>query len=167
MATSVEAARIYPDAPDEPTLFPPSIATESRATPRELCRRIGLSWLAATTLFEKGFLSFDPEKTESINRAQSAELSFLGALVVADCSHSMLEQLLKGLTKPYAYRLDMIYYDWLLREWKMQMTEATARRHIGAWLDELVERCDAPQLRSLRDSVDAAIMQLRLYVGRW
>ena len=93
------------DLDQHPTLFDVGEHAGESQTPRGVCRRIGLNWLAAEELHRSGHLSFDPNKVDTLNTAQEAELVFLGCLTAAGCGAAMLELLLAGLRKPYAYRI--------------------------------------------------------------
>jgi len=68
-------------------------------------------------LHKNGFLSFNPATAGNLNTAQEAELKFLGSLIIAGCNKKMLIQLTRYLRKPYQYRLDLMYYDWLSQQW--------------------------------------------------
>ena len=73
--------------------------------------------------------------------AQLAELNFLRLLVVAGCGRGMLERLLRSLKKPYQYRLDRIYYDWLSQKWSVlpQVEEFDGEEEISQdWIDEVI-----------------------------
>ena len=73
--------------------------------------------------------------------AQLAELNFLGLLVVAGCVRGMFERLLRSLKKPYQYRLDCIYYDWLSQKWSVlqQVEEFDGEEEISQdWIDEVI-----------------------------
>ena len=86
-------------------------------TAGDVCRGMGLNWLAALQLHKDGFLSFNPVTAGNLDSAQEAELKFLGSLLLAGCNKKMLKQLTRYLRKPYQYRLDLIYYDWLSQQW--------------------------------------------------
>lgn len=86
--------------------------------PRELCKTLGLTWWAAVQLHKEDLISFDPEDTLELTEPQMAELSFVGALVAANCSPEILQDRLSGLTKPYCYSHRKIYYCWLSKTWK-------------------------------------------------
>src|SRR6266403_1057733 len=87
--------------------------------PRAVCDSLGLNWWAALKLHEEGWLSFNPAETERLDEAQEAELRFVGSLVLAGCDGGMLRILLGGLSKPYAYRSNRLYYDWAARSWRL------------------------------------------------
>jgi hypothetical protein len=80
-------------------------------------------------------------------------------LVVAGCDDAMLSFLLRGLRKPYQYRLGMIYYDWASQEWQLfpQPEEIDRHQEFQAWLDDLVENREIEELRLLEESVKRAI----------
>ncbi|MBM4287912.1 MAG: hypothetical protein FJ135_07145 [Deltaproteobacteria bacterium] len=52
------------------------------STPNEVCQEIGLEWLSAISLCNRGYLSFNPEAVELLNKGQEAELLFLGYLIL-------------------------------------------------------------------------------------
>ena len=106
METDIEQARIRKG---QLFLFPYTV--------RNVCRSIGLSWFKAMRLYKNGFLSFNPETVGDLDNAQVAELEFLGSLVVAGCDKRMIEHLVRYLKKPYQYRIDLMYYDWLSQQW--------------------------------------------------
>lgn len=106
MSTDVEQARVRKG---QLSLFP--------STARDVCRGMGLNWSAALQLHKDGFLSFHPVTAGNLDSAQAAELKFLGSLILAGCNKKMLNQLTRYLRKPYPYRLDLIYYDWLSQQW--------------------------------------------------
>jgi len=106
MSSNVERARVNKC---QLSLFP--------RTAGDLCRRMGLSWAGALRLYESGLLSFNPETAGDLDGAQEAELQFLGSLLLAGCSTAVIKRLTRSLRKPYQYRIDLIYYDWLSQQW--------------------------------------------------
>jgi len=113
--------------------------------PAKVCRNIGLNWQSVLWLYEQGFLSFDPREEESLDDAQLAELNFLGSLVVAGCDRGMLERLLRGLKKPYQYKLDRIYYDWSSQQWSIlpEVGDIDEEDEISQdWIDEVISRLE-------------------------
>ena len=130
MVTNVEQARVHKG---QLFLFP--------YTARDVCRGMGLHWLTAIKLHKDGFLSFNPATVGNLDSAQVAELKFLGSLVIAGCNKGMLQQLVRYLKKPYQYRLDLIYYDWLSQQWlvlpPMEEEEEEGEDSFESWLDML------------------------------
>jgi hypothetical protein len=86
--------------------------------PRDLSKKLGLTWWAATQLHKEELISFDPEDTPELSEPQMAELSFIGPLVASNCSPETLQDLLSTLTKPYCYSHRTIYYHWPEKTWK-------------------------------------------------
>lgn len=167
MDTYVEIARVQPDSREgQSTLFPLSEFTRHPRTPAGLCTAINLNWLAAQTLFEEGWLSFDPAAVHALNPAQEAELLFLGRLVAAGCHAPLMRHMLGGLRKPYAYRLDQIYYDWEAGAWKLLPHSPHLREKFEEWINDMVDSGQLAALEDVRASVDNSIRELRRY-SRW
>ena|SRR5436190_228729 len=131
-------------------------------SPRVLCESIGLNWWAALKLHEAGWLSFNPAENVRLDEAQEAELRFVGSLVLAGCDHGMLNSLLSGLSKPYAYHANRLYYDWVARQWRLlpdrrENEEAT----FAEWLDSLVQREDVGSLAGIVELANDALSRVR------
>jgi hypothetical protein len=107
-AMSDKLPRVYDSG--QLSLFP--------TAPRDLCKRLGLSWWAAGQLFKESLISFDPEEIELLDEPQMAELTFVGSLVAANCPGDILHDLLSTLIKPYCYSHNTIYYHWPSSSWK-------------------------------------------------
>jgi len=162
MDSHVESARVHADSQEsQSTLFPLSPFSRKPTSPREFCVRVNLNWMAALRLFENGWLSFDPASVQELNPAQEAELSFLGRLVSGGCEESLLKQMVAGLTKPYAYRLDRLYYDWENLSWELRPNTPEREAQFEAWIEDLVDMGQMPVLESLRATVDRSIADLR------
>jgi hypothetical protein len=161
MKSHIESARVCLDCHDaQSTLFPLSDFSQQPLSPRELCARINLNWMAAVRLFENGWLSFDPAVVLKMNPVQSAELRFLGGLVAGGCEESMLRHLIAGLSKPYAYRLDRIYYDWDSQCWQLNPTAPELETQFETWVEQLVDEGQMSILESLRSTVSRSITDL-------
>jgi hypothetical protein len=133
------------------------------STPREVCDQLGLNWWAALKLFEDGWLSFSPEEALVLDEAQEAELRFVGSLVVGGCDRGMLGTLLSGLPRPYAYRGDLLYYDWTLRRWRLMPQAHPHPESIFAdWLDTLVENGDLGSLTGIMELAQDSLSRVRL-----
>lgn len=66
----------------------------------EVCNEIGLDQWAASKLHDDGWLSFDPEGTNSLSEQQECELRFVGSLVIGGLSPKLLPERLKDLKMP-------------------------------------------------------------------
>jgi hypothetical protein len=143
-------------------LFPAFDVSSQPVSPRALCSHIHLNWLTAVHLYEIGLLSFDPASVVELDPVQEAELRFLGGLVVGGCEESMLKQLLSGLVRPYAYRLDRLYYDWASRSWQLSPSAADIEAQFDAWTEQLVDAGQMPVLERLHAIVDRALADLRM-----
>jgi hypothetical protein len=162
MAGNIEKARVPPDSEqDSPTLFPLGQFAAPLPSPEAVCRRLGLNWMSALELSELGWLSFDPKATPRLSRCQEAELTFLGSLVAAGCDASLLRHLLARLRKPYAYRLDLIHYDWAAHTWRLLEDAEDLESQFEEWMSELVGWQELERLERLRDRIDGAIGYLR------
>ena len=161
MDGDVEKARVSPESHEgQSTLFPLSECSRPPVSSRDLCVRVGLNWLAAVKLYQDGWLSFDPESTPQLTPSQEAELGFLGRLVAAGCDEGLLKQMLTGLRKPYAYRLDRLHYDWETRSWELLAGRMEARQRFEHWIETLVDSGQVATLESLRASVDRCIREV-------
>lgn len=167
MDTYVEIARVHPDGREgQSTLFPLTDYTRKPRSPAELCASMKLNWMSAQTLFQEGWLSFDPADVRELNPAQEAELLFLGRLVAAGCHAPLMNHLLAGLRKPYAYRLEQIYYDWETGDWKLLPNSPHLREKFEEWINDMVDSGQLAVLEDVRASVDNSIRELRRY-SRW
>ena len=155
-------ARVYDDSyQPHATLFPLDGYTEAPAPPSDLCKRIGLNWLAAQRLHEKGWLSFDPQSVSELSVSEAAELRFLGVLIVAGCNEALLSLMLRGLHKPYAYRIEMMYYAWRDQAWHLLPTDDEQRERFSRWVEELEEAAEVEKLEDIRGLVEHAINDVR------
>ena len=132
------------------------------SSPRAVCDSMGLNWWAALKLHEQGWLSFNPAENVRLDEAQEAELRFVGSLVRAGCDQGMLGALLSGLSKPYAYQLNRLYYDWTARRWRplpdpRENQEAT----FAEWLESLVESGDVGSLAGILELANDALSRVR------
>ncbi len=129
--------------------------------PRTLCEQIGLSWWSALKLYEDGWLSFSPENTVGLDEAQETELRFLGALVIAGCDRRMMQALLGGLSKPYAYDLKRLYFDWTAPGWRMLPDPHSHPEAVFAdWIQMLVKASDYSTLRGVVEVAQEALLSL-------
>ena len=161
MSYEVERVRVHDDPARRATLFPMTDVSTGPVSPTVLCERIGLNWQAAVWLHEKGWLSFNPQTITELSPSQNAELRFLGTLVAAGCGEPMLTVMLRDLTKPYAYRIDRMYFAWEDRTWNVLPDEAENRRRVERWIDELEESASLDSLESIRAQVEKAIREVQ------
>ncbi len=129
-------------------------------SPRQLCRQIGLNWLAALRLRDAGWLSFDPEAISDLNEAQEAELTFLGSLVATGCDEQMLEQLLEGLKKPYSYRISELYYAWHEKGWRLLPSNTPTLEMVEEWIEDMVADENLEALTEVYEKIENAISRL-------
>jgi len=157
MSGDIEKARVpgYGEV-RHPTLFPLADVSGPAAEPRAVCRRLGLNWMSAIALWEAGLLSFDPAAVRSLSGSQKAELVFLGTLAVAGCDTGTIGHLVADLNKPYAYRLDRVYYDWSQRRWCLLGGAEGLEEGFEAWVQELVDWGDHEMLARLADILATA-----------
>lgn len=130
--------------------------------PREVAESIGLDWWAALKLHDDGWLSFNPAEQQLTDDGMEAEFLFLGSLVAAGCDPPMLRKLLAGLTKPYQYRRESIYYDWGAKRWRELpvIPEPDPEGQAREWIDQLKENGDVEGLRSLLEDIEEAMKGL-------
>lgn len=147
-----EIDKAYVDSAYRMRFFNPS--------PREVCREIGLNWLAALRLRESGWLSYDPEVKIQLEEPEETELRFLGSLVAWGLDESQLSMILKDLRKPYRYRIEIIYFDWLEKGWR-PLPSSDKIDDIQRLIDDLKEDGEIDELRSLYDSIRDALDELK------
>ena len=165
MRGNIEEARVVSSSEQgQRTLFSLEEYSTHRRSPRDIAEKIGVNWLAIQELYREGWLSFDPQSVPLLNLPQEAELRFLGSLVATGCDEGMLHKLLSGLRKPYAYRLERIYYDWETQSWMLIPTHDQLRQNFGKWVDELTDSGELGKLQELRDRVSGSINELRRLV---
>jgi len=132
------------------------------ATSRAVCEETGLNLWAALKLHEDGWLSFSPESTSRLDEAQEAELRFLGGLVLAGCDRNMLTELLSKLSKPYAYDLKRLYFDWSARRWRaLPDPRAHPEAAFTDWLETLVQNGDIGSLTGIGELARDALARVR------
>jgi hypothetical protein len=162
MDPDVERARVpADDGSPHPTLFPLSDYSPPPRSARAVCKEVGLNWLAAVQLHEAGWLSFNPKEVTELNAAQEAELAFLGTLVAGGCDEILLPEVLSTLRKPYAYRMDSLYYDWQAQCWHRLPQTEERRAAFEGWLDQLVDDGNIEMLERLQHSIEHALRELR------
>jgi hypothetical protein len=162
MKAEVEEARVASGSEKgQRTLFSLEEYSANPRSPRDISEKIGLNWLAVQGLYRDGWLSFDPTVVTLLDASQEAELRFVGGLVAAGCDEGMLGRLLSGLTKPYAYRLERIYYDWETQSWMLVPTHDELKQNFGKWVDELADSGELRKLQELSDRVAGSINELR------
>lgn len=128
---------------------------------RAVCDEIGLNWWAALKLFDDGWLSFDPDSTRELDDADDAELRFVGSLVTAGCTPNLLRSLLGGLSKPYRFKSNRIYFDWAANRWRpLPEPSAPPQTVFNDWLESLVEDQDFVRLSELKEDIDQALSRI-------
>ena len=127
----------------------------------EVCREIGLNWLAALRLRDGGWLSFDPEAQRELSESDETELRFVGSLVACGFDENQLEIFLEGLRKPYRYRIERIYFDWLARRWSLlPLPSSVGLDEIRSAIGILREEGATDDLRSLQEEIATALEEL-------
>lgn len=133
-----------------------------KSRPREVCREIGLNWLAASYLYNRGWLSFDPEVQRELSEPEEAELRFVGSLVACGFDESQPASFLEGLRKPYRYRVELMYFDFLGERWRRLPSPCTAGLdEIREAIDTLREEGEVDDLRSLQEEIAEALEELQ------
>lgn len=136
---------------------------ESRQLPifprdgRTVCQELQLSERELRTLQRDGWLSFDPATEETLDESREAELTFLGSLVAARCTRTLLRQLLGSLRRPYCYDVRRVYFDWQARQWRLLPGEDDPEAVFFALLERLRDRHAHATLVNLRGWLDEAI----------
>jgi len=133
----------------QPSLFPQSVY--------DACKQVGINLWTACQFYKAGLISFDPEIESDLTDAQFAELSFVDALVAANCSPSILNELLCKLEKPYNYSHSQIYYDWEKHFWRTLPHEFDVDKYVAKIADD----GDSDALNHLELSVNG----VRDYLG--
>jgi hypothetical protein len=150
---------------DNPTLARVSAGQQLLfpANPRAVCEQMGLNWWAALKLYDDGWLSFSPPNTPRLDEAQEAELRFVGSLVIAGCDRGMLAILLNGLSKPYAYDVARLFYDWPARSWRLlPAPHVHPEAMFTDWLDNLVENGDVGSLSGILELGQDALSRVHV-----
>lgn len=140
----------------------PRIANSGQAylfpvSPREVCKRIGLPWWAAVKLYEDKLISFNPEEIHALSEGQEAELCFIGALVVCDCSSDILSDLLATLESPYEYQHSRIYYDWPSKRWCELPEQEDPETIFYEWTTDLLASEDIETLEKIKEHVSTML----------
>jgi hypothetical protein len=136
---------------------------ESRQMPifprdgQAVCTEIELGMREARKLYEDGLLSFDPESGGALDESREAELIFVGSIVSAGCTRSVLRQLLVGLHKPYCYDVRRIFFAWSTHEWRLLPGEDDPEGAFFGFLERLRERHAYEALLNVRGWVDEAL----------
>lgn len=164
MNDDIESARVPDDQVQaHPTLFSLSEYTDTPATLDRACREVGMNLLAAQSLYENGWLSFDPKAVSRLTGSQAAELRFLGALVAAGCDEMMLSRLLAGLKQPYAYRIERMYYNWREQTWQVLPSDSDLKETFARWVDDLGESAELDKLEALGERIARVIRDVRTW----
>jgi len=157
MNSDIERAKVLSESPDDGEALSQGGEDPDGATPQGCCQQLGLNWMSALDLYEKGMLSFDPREAGPLTRSQQAELKFLGRLVCAGCCQSMLSSLVAPLEKPYTYSLDRMYYNWETQEWRLLEDTEDIEARFDEWVDELSSWGEVNVLERLQGHLKQAI----------
>lgn len=136
---------------------------ESRQLPifprdgRAVCAELKLTLRDARKLYDDGWLSFDPEAEGSLDESREAELVFLGSLIAAHCSRTLLRHLLASLRKPYSYDVRRLFFDWPAQQWRLLPGEDDPEGAFFAMLERLRDRHAQEALVNLRGWLDEAL----------
>jgi hypothetical protein len=122
-----------------------------------VCAAIGLDCDEAVRLRKDKLISFDPRRQTCLDDSQAAELTFLGSLVLAGCSRSLLRVLLRDLRRPYCYDIDRIFYDWHSEHWKLKTWDADPEGAFFELLERLLERNQHDALKNIQGWLDEAL----------
>ena len=161
MPMDIERARVHiSPREDHPTLFPLADYAHPPLSPETLCKKIRLNWMTALELHGEGWLSFDPRNVDTLNPEQEAELTLVGSLAAAGCDKGVLRHLLSGLRKPYAYRIDRLFFDWQAGAWRLLEDVEDFDDRFDEWIDELVAWNENERLERLRDRIESAILYM-------
>jgi hypothetical protein len=159
------AALLFPSPEPLPssTRFASSQTLLFPSSPRVICTELGLSWGAALRLYQDGWLSFSPETSLQLDEAQEAELRFLGTLVSAGCDQHMLTLLLAGLSRPYAYDLKRLFFDWSARRWRLlSETRGQPEAAFADWVEMLAQTGDTGSLTGIVEVAQEALAHVQL-----
>lgn len=136
---------------------------ESRQMPvfgrdlHSLAAEMQLEWPRARSLWSAGLLSFDPDGVRAIDEAQEGEFTFVGSLAAAGLPHDVLESMLRGLRKPYAYDSRRIYFDWRDRCWRLLPVPDDPETAFFALFSSLDPQRESRVLLDIRDLADTAL----------
>jgi hypothetical protein len=83
-------------------------------------------------------------------------------LVTAGCDRNMLRVLLAGLSKPYAYELKRLYFDWHSRHWRLLPDPRSyPEAAFTDWLELLVQTGDVGSLDGIVELTQDALARIR------
>ena len=82
----------------------------------DVLQRHGQSAHVARNLHYRGLLSFDPDEVGRLSPAEEAELDFLAGIARVVGLRG-IDGVLEGLTRPYAYPLSELLYDFAAARW--------------------------------------------------
>ena len=120
--------------------------------PREVCKKIGLDWNTALELFDRGWLSFNPEEKTELEEADEVELRFVGSLAAGGMDDRQLRMLLDGLRQPYRYRIEKMCFDWFDRVWRL-FPESLGFDEVQDFIDTLQRDGKVDRLRDLYQQI--------------
>jgi hypothetical protein len=99
------------DRPSQLKLFGPRSVDDDLS-------RFGLTRRQVVTWRNEGFLSFDPDRVEQLERWMFQELIFIRDLRKIEWSFDALGQLLAPLERPYAYSHGEIFFNFREMKWE-------------------------------------------------
>jgi hypothetical protein len=126
-------------------------------TAQAVCGELRLTARDARRLHDEGWLSFDPETDEPLDESRETELAFLGALLVAKCTRTVLTHLLAGLRKPYCYDIRRVFFDWSRQQWRLLPGEDDPEGAFFAMMERLRDRRADDVLLNLRGWLEEAL----------
>lgn len=123
----------------------------------DFCKIIGLNWVMAEELFDRGFLNQRPVVDQFPNDEAQKELIFIGTMISAGISLDILRFVTSSLKRPYAYKHSDIYFDWSRNIWLEKTQEEEPWEIIQAYIEQLVEDNNIDSLIEFKYLIDEAI----------
>jgi len=139
----------------EPTLFPEPTAK-------------ALAWLRVSIddcsrWRDRGWLTFDPDVAATLDAPRLNELEFVRDIARFGLTDAQVDELVKGLAKPYAYDPRVVAYSFALgwvqcpRYEEPPPPDEVIEEHLGDWFDELAEAGDVERLQEVISMARAAL----------
>lgn len=130
---------ITPDV--QPTLF---------TTSKEVAlKQADSSEAHATLWFNDGYLSFDISKKNELQNYEVLELIFISKLFQSSLELRFINQILEGLSKPYAYDYQKVYYNVFSGEWESLPVEIDEDEIIEHYFESLDPEDDRETIESI------------------